>query len=108
MLPYNCSCRMGQITRIESAGREEAMGSNPGAIGGGSSLRDRLAAMQGVRPVAPAPPPVAQPPAAPVSLPDGREEETPFGPCYVVERAFPLDHYHGPHPLAALHGIEQA
>lgn len=84
------------------------MGSNPGAIGRGSSLRDRLAAMQGTRPVAPATPPVAPPPPAPVALPGGREEETPFGPCYVVERAYPLDHYHGPHPLAALHGIERA
>jgi uncharacterized protein YprB with RNaseH-like and TPR domain len=72
------------------------------------SLRDRLAAMQGALPVAPSQPsPVAPPPASPIALPGGREEETPFGPCYVVERAYPLDYLHGPHPLAALHGIHR-
>jgi uncharacterized protein YprB with RNaseH-like and TPR domain len=84
------------------------MGSNPGATGEGRSLRDRIAAIQGMRPAAPPPLPVVQPPAAPVTLPDGREEETPFGTCYVVERTYPLDHQHGPHPLAALSGIERA
>lgn len=84
------------------------MGSNPGAIGEGRSLRDRLAAIQGVRPAAPPPTPVIAPPAPSFALPDGREEETPFGTCYVVERSYPLDHQHGPHPLAALGGIERA
>ena len=46
--------------------------------------------------------PSSRRPPRTVALPDGREEETPFGPCYVVERAYPLDYLHGPHPLAAL------
>jgi uncharacterized protein YprB with RNaseH-like and TPR domain len=38
----------------------------------------------------------------------GREEETPFGPCYVIERHYDLDHRHGPHPLGALRLVAPA
>lgn len=82
------------------------MGGDPGTVGEGRSLRDRLAAIQGQRAAAP---PVATPPSlAPLTLPGGHEEETPFGPCYVVERDYPLDHRHGPHPLAALRVVDRA
>lgn len=84
------------------------MVSNSGPVGDGRSLRDRLAAIQGLRPSVPPVAPRAAPPVAPVALPGGREEETPFGPCYVVERHFPLDQHHGPHPLATLRDLDRA
>ncbi len=83
------------------------MVSNSGPIGDGRSLRDRLAAIQGSRPGTPPPAPVVTPPVALVTLPNGREEETPFGPCYVVERRYPLDQRHGPHPLAMLRDLDR-
>ncbi len=72
------------------------------------SLRERLAAMQGGRPTTPAPP--ARPPetARRVEFDGGLEEETPFGPCYVIERRYPLDYRHGPRPLGALHEVAPA
>lgn len=77
--------------------------SGAGAVTDAQRMRDRLAGMQGR---AVATPPVAKPPPAPPTrafeLPGGREEETPFGPCYVIERAYSLDHRHGPHALGAL------
>lgn len=85
-----------------------AMDGNPGAVGEVRSLRDRLAALQGQRPVAPIPSPVPRPPAPLVTLPGGREEETPFGSCYVVEQRYPLEHRHGPHALAGLHALDRS
>ncbi len=83
--------------------------SGAGATTGSQTLRERLAALQG-RPLAPvsaraqpSPPPTP----APLLL-GGREEETPFGPCYVIERRYPLDYRHGPHPLGALRAVAPA
>jgi hypothetical protein len=69
-----------------------------------AALRERLTALRGgVAPRDATPPGPAAPPPAPrwLDLAGGREEETPFGPCYVVERRFPLDHRHGAYPLGA-------
>ncbi|HEX5504751.1 MAG TPA: ribonuclease H-like domain-containing protein [Thermomicrobiales bacterium] len=75
--------------------------------GAATLLRDRLALLRGRAASAP----VARPAPAParhVELPGGHEEATPFGPCYVVERRYPLDHRHGPRPLGALRDVPPA
>ena len=79
-----------------------------GAVPNSQALRDRLAALQGRAAAAPSPPPTTPPkppPAHPLDIAGGREEATPFGPCYLIEREYTLDHQHGPHLLGALHGI---
>ncbi|MGN6565253.1 MAG: ribonuclease H-like domain-containing protein [Thermomicrobiales bacterium] len=74
-----------------------------GTVAAASALRERLAALSGARQVAPPRPAVPSRPA--VTLAGGYEEETPFGPCYLIERRYPLDHRHGPQPLGALTAI---
>jgi uncharacterized protein len=71
-----------------------------GTVAAASALRERLAALSGARPAVPPRPVVPARPA--VTLAGGREEETPFGPCYLIERRYPLDHQHGSRPLGAL------
>lgn len=71
-----------------------------GTVAAASALRERLAALSGTRPAAPSRPVVPARPA--VTLAGGQEEATPFGPCYLIERRYPLDHQHGPWPLGAL------
>jgi uncharacterized protein len=71
-----------------------------GTVAAASALRERLAARSGARPAVPPRPVVPARPA--VTLAGGREEETPFGPCYLIERRYPLDHQHGSRPLGAL------
>lgn len=66
-------------------------------------LRERLTAIQGRPVAAPRPASVASTPR--VELAGGREEPTPFGPCYLIERRYPFDHQHGPHPLGALREV---
>jgi uncharacterized protein YprB with RNaseH-like and TPR domain len=85
--------------------------SNPGGIPNAQALRDRLAAFQGRAATAtPTPRRTAphQTPAPTLAIVGGREEETPFGPCYLIEREYPLDHQHGPHLLGALHTLDPA
>lgn len=85
--------------------------SNPGGIPNAQALRDRLAAFQGrSATVAPASRPAQSRHQGEHSLviAGGREEETPFGPCYLIEREYPLDHRHGPQPLGALHTLTPA
>jgi uncharacterized protein YprB with RNaseH-like and TPR domain len=75
-----------------------------GAASDPTALRERLAALRGGRPgVATMPPPGPRPiaPAA-ATFPGGREEQTPFGPCYLIERRYALTHRHGHHPLGAI------
>ncbi len=79
-----------------------------GAVPNSQALRDRLAALQGRATTAPTAPPVKPPPAHPLEVVGGREEATPFGPCYLIEREYTLDHQHGPHLLGALHHIRPA
>lgn len=82
-----------------------------GAVPNSQALRDRLAALQGratAVPTAPPPNRVKPPAARPLEVPGGREEATPFGPCYVIEREYTLDYRHGPHPLGALHRVRPA
>jgi len=71
-----------------------------------TALRERLAALRGGRPGTPATPAPGPRPSTPpaITLPGGREELTPFGPCYLIERRYPLTHQHGHHLLG---GIEQ-
>lgn len=84
---------------------------NPGGLPNAQALRDRLAAFQGraaitpptVRPTEP-----RQRHAAALAIVGGREEETPFGPCYLIEREYPLEHRHGPHLLGALRSLNPA
>ncbi len=80
----------------------QATSSNPPTV---QTLRDRLAGLQGAtsnRTATTAPPgPPAYRPA--VTIAGGYEVTTPFGPTYVVEQRYPLDHQHGPHQLGALH-----
>lgn len=74
------------------------------------SLRERLQALQGGRSATaerPAPLP-ARPRRPDFAVAGGHEEETPFGPCYVIERRYGLDHRHGPGELGALRAIEPA
>jgi uncharacterized protein len=71
-----------------------------GTVAAASALRERLAALSGARPAVPPRPVIPARPA--VTLAGGREEETPFGPCYLIERRYPLDHQHGSRPLGAL------
>ena len=89
---------------------EPRAGSAGGTGGPALTLRERLAAMQGGRPAPPAAPPrpPAPAPARRVEFDGGREEATPFGPCYIVERRYPLDHRHGPRPLGALREVAPA
>jgi len=72
-----------------------------------TALRERLAALRGGRPgVATTPPPGPRPIAPPVvAFPGGREEQTPFGPCYLIERRYPLTHQHGHHLLGAIRQV---
>ncbi len=72
-----------------------------------AALRERLAALRGGRPgVATTPPPAPRPTASPlVTFPGGREEQTPFGPCYLIERRYALTHRHGHHPLGAIQHV---
>src|SRR4051794_13065804 len=83
--------------------------SGTGATASPQSLRERLAALQGRAATPPAPvtppPPSRSPNRGIAELPGGREEATPFGPCYVLERRYSLDHRHGPHPLGALRHV---
>lgn len=82
-----------------------------GAVPNSQALRDRLAALQGRATAAPTTPPATPlklPPTRPLGVAGGREEATPFGPCYVIEREYTLDHRHGPHVLGALHGVRPA
>jgi uncharacterized protein YprB with RNaseH-like and TPR domain len=82
-----------------------------GAVPNSQALRDRLAAIQGRATAAPPASPLPQSKpllARPLELAGGREEATPFGPCYVIEREYPLDYQHGPHPLGAFHLIRPA
>lgn len=55
-----------------------------------------------------APRPLPSAPARRVAFTGGYEEATPFGPCYAIERRFPLDHQHGPRPLGALRDVAPA
>ncbi len=64
------------------------------------TLRERLAALQGGR-AATAGGPAPRPPRPVFAAAGGGEEETPFGPCYAIERRYGLDHRHGPRPLGA-------
>src|SRR6478736_597029 len=77
-----------------------------GTVAAASALRERLAALSGARPAVPPRPVVPARPA--VTLAGGREEETPFGPCYLIERRYPLTERHGPSPLGALLTIPPA
>ncbi|HEY8598868.1 MAG TPA: ribonuclease H-like domain-containing protein [Thermomicrobiales bacterium] len=82
-----------------------------GAVPNSQALRDRLAALQGRAvgtPSAPSATPIKPSPARPLALVGGREEATPFGPCYLIEREYTLDHRHGPHLLGALQHISPA
>ncbi len=92
------------------------MGTNAGAGSGGQgqarslSLRERLAAMQGRTATVPSAPATPRAPSPTAHAPrptfdGGREQVTPFGPCYVIERRYRLDHRHGPRPLGALHAV---
>lgn len=38
-------------------------------------------------------------------LTDGEVLQTEAGDCFLIEKAYPLDTVHGPHPLAAWHGL---
>lgn len=82
-----------------------------GAIPNSQALRDRLAALKGRAAAAPTAPPINPlrlPPTHPLEVAGGREEATPFGSCYVIEREYTLDHQHGPHLLGALRTIRPA
>ena len=81
--------------------------SQTAAVPNSQALRDRLAALQG-RATTPRIAPAAVAPARTVTIEGGREEATPFGPCYLIEREYTLDHRHGPHPLGALRRISPA
>jgi uncharacterized protein YprB with RNaseH-like and TPR domain len=72
-----------------------------------TALRERLAALRGGRPgTATAPPPAPRPIAPPsITFPGGREEQTPFGPCYLIERRYELTHQHGHHLLGAIQHV---
>jgi len=73
-----------------------------------TALRERLAALRGGRPgLATVPPPVPRPaaPTTTLTFPDGREEQTPFGPCYLIERRYALTHQHGHHLLGAIRQV---
>ena len=78
-----------------------------GAASDPAALRERLAALRGGRPgFAPAPAPMPRAAAStPVAFPGGREEQTPFGPCYLIERRYPLTHQHGHHLLGAIQQV---
>lgn len=84
---------------------------NPGTLPNSQALRDRLAALQGragttkAQPTAPSRPQAASPT---FDIDGGREESTVFGPCYLIERTYPLDHHHGPHLLGALRSLSPA
>ena len=75
-----------------------------GAASDPMALRERLAALRGGRSgLATAPPPAPRPaPTTAITFPGGREEQTPFGPCYLIERRYPLGHRHGHHLLGAI------
>jgi uncharacterized protein len=71
----------------------------------------RLGVVKGARNLKPTHPPrpISHPPSAiPLSLttqplmPGGRLEETAVGPCFVVDKVYPLHYRHGTAPLAAL------
>lgn len=74
-----------------------------------TALRERLAALRGGRPgmALTSAPPLAPRPSAPpiVTFPGGREEQTPFGPCYLIERRYALTHQHGHHLLGAIRQV---
>lgn len=75
------------------------------------TFREKLAALRGGRAPAPAPPGVPglpRPSRPRLEVAGGREEETPFGPCYLIERRYPLTEQHGPSPLGALLAIPPA
>ena len=78
-----------------------------GAASDPMALRERLAALRGIRPgAATVPPPAPRPaPAMTLAFPGGREEQTPFGPCYLIERRYPLTHQHGHHLLGAIRQV---
>lgn len=115
---YNVGDNVGADERNDGKGRVEITVRQQGTEGQGMSatrdsaaLRDRLAALRGGRAAtAPAAPVVAvrPAPAAAITLPGGREESTPFGPCYLIERRYALTHRHGRHALGAIQHVAPA
>jgi uncharacterized protein len=63
---------------------------------------ERLRAALGTHP----PPPVRRRYAALESMYPGREIETDYGPCFMAEWSFPLDHCHGHQPLASARTLD--
>lgn len=82
-------------------------GQKMSAASNAAMLRERLAALRGGRGGTLPVPPVAvnTAPLAPLTFQKGREESTPFGPCYRIERHYDLTYQHGQHPLGAIQRV---